>query len=347
MNKVENNLSRRGVPEPVLRTIESVMASYPHGQIRYDISPPMPFPAARGLTTPVIAIGDVHGHSAPFAVLLRELMEAYPHASIRFLGDLIHRGPDSGGALALAIVACMAIEDERGGRTAMLHPGNHEEMLLNVLALLEGNEAYADHLPTINLLEYIKQNQAWETPFLSSENPSWAIQHDVLKRMPKDFAAILSDLGGLSPWLMHCPVASQSGDIVFVHAGIAATPDAERDPVAWAEKHPLLLTFPEPGGPRWIHRGVVGRKRQFPNGRVIVFGHMIDPAYAEVLEDGRFLEIDPSAPTLGIDSGSYDTGVITGAIFETGTIRLAHVRFDQTAQMATKGVDAGHFVRED
>lgn len=336
---MKENMQRPGVPDIVLGTMERVMASYPHGQIRYSLSQPMPFPASKGLKAPVIAIPDIHGHSAPMAVLLHNLMEAYPQASIKFLGDLIHRGPDSGGALALALTICMAIEDEGGGRTATLHPGNHEEMLLNTLAYLEGNEAFRDHPPTIDLIQYILENPAWESRFIHDDNPSQSIQNDVLSRMPEQYAQMLSAMGGLIPWIMNCPVASQEGKLVFVHAGIAPTSDAERNPVAWANAQPILLTWPDMmTGPRWIHTGVVERQAPFPNGHVVVFGHMIDPAYAEALEENRFLEIDPSAPTLGIDSGSYATGVITGAVFEDGTIRLAHVQFDPTARMVEQDV---------
>lgn len=321
------------IPQALLQTIERILKSYPAGDITYSIGKPMPFAAAKGLEHPVIVIPDIHGHSAPMAVLLREVMEAYPSASLRFLGDLVHRGPDSGGALALAITACMALEDERGSRSAILHPGNHEEMLLNILLALAG-EIDLDKNPHVKkLLQYIRENKTWERNFIDDEDPAASIQNDILSRMPEDYADIIRSLGGVVPWVMNCPVASRTGDLVFVHAGIPPIPTAEHDPVGWAEQFPILRSDNINPHPRWVNEGVVGRTKPFPGGYSVIFGHMIDPEYSMALEFDEPIKIDAFAPTLGLDAGSYDYGVILAGIFENGTVRLAHVSFDPHTKM--------------
>lgn len=76
----------------------------------------MPFPRT-------IAIGDVHGHVAALAGLLR-LVEPRPADTVVFLGDYVSRGPDSREVIQAVI------DLGRRCRVVALR-GNHEEMLLD------------------------------------------------------------------------------------------------------------------------------------------------------------------------------------------------------------------------
>lgn len=67
----------------------------------------------------VIAIGDVHGCAQELAELLEKL-DLRRHDRVILLGDLVNRGPDSAGVIALA---------RRYAHCALL--GNHELRLLN------------------------------------------------------------------------------------------------------------------------------------------------------------------------------------------------------------------------
>lgn len=67
----------------------------------------------------IIAIGDIHGCATEFALLLEKLAPTR-NDRIILLGDLINRGPDSAGVIALA---------RRHAHRALL--GNHELRLLN------------------------------------------------------------------------------------------------------------------------------------------------------------------------------------------------------------------------
>ncbi len=69
-----------------------------------------------------IAIGDVHGHSAALASLIR-LLEPQTDDTIVTLGDYVDRGPDSRGVIELLI--------ELADRCRLIPlMGNHEEMML-------------------------------------------------------------------------------------------------------------------------------------------------------------------------------------------------------------------------
>jgi len=71
------------------------------------------------MTGRIIAIGDIHGCVDEFAQLLAKLELTRPDRVV-LLGDLVNRGPDSAGVIALA---------RRHAHRALL--GNHELRLLN------------------------------------------------------------------------------------------------------------------------------------------------------------------------------------------------------------------------
>ena len=70
----------------------------------------------------LIAIGDIHGHAAALAALIR-LVKLEPEDTLVTLGDYLDRGPDSKGVLN------QLIELESRCKLVPLK-GNHEEMML-------------------------------------------------------------------------------------------------------------------------------------------------------------------------------------------------------------------------
>jgi len=70
-----------------------------------------------------IAIGDIHGHAAALAGLLR-LVEPRPADTVVFLGDYVSRGPESREVIQTVI------DLGRRCRVVALR-GNHEEMLID------------------------------------------------------------------------------------------------------------------------------------------------------------------------------------------------------------------------
>jgi hypothetical protein len=75
------------------------------------------------MTTPIYAIGDIHGHLDK----LEEVMEAIladggPEAEVVFLGDLVDRGPDSRGVIDFVL------DGLKQGRKWTILTGNHDRM---------------------------------------------------------------------------------------------------------------------------------------------------------------------------------------------------------------------------
>ncbi len=70
----------------------------------------------------IIAVGDIHGHAAALAALIR-LIQLQPGDTLVTLGDYVDRGPDSKGVLD------QLIELENQCHLVPLM-GNHEEMML-------------------------------------------------------------------------------------------------------------------------------------------------------------------------------------------------------------------------
>lgn len=97
------------------------------------MDPFLPAPARLAAGRRVYAIGDVHGCAERLAALharIAEDMRARPvrEATIVHLGDLIDRGPDSAG-----VVAMLVGRREIAGCSVVNLQGNHEAMMLAAL----------------------------------------------------------------------------------------------------------------------------------------------------------------------------------------------------------------------
>ena len=84
-------------------------------------------PDATTAGRPVVAIADVHGRSDLLGGMLDAIERDLPDARIVLLGDLIDRGPDVPGTLALA----MDVQVRFPGARVLL--GNHENWLLTTI----------------------------------------------------------------------------------------------------------------------------------------------------------------------------------------------------------------------
>jgi serine/threonine protein phosphatase 1 len=96
---------------------------------------------------------------------------------------------------------------------------------------------------------------------------------------------------GLLDWLQRLPLTAQSGDYFFCHAGIrpgVSLKRQSRDDLLWIRDQFLEDTTPHPA--------------------VIVHGHTVTP------------EVDVRANRIGIDTGAYESGVLT-ALYLEGTRR--------------------------
>lgn len=155
----------------------------------------------RGPEAQLFAIGDVHGQAAALAAAL-DAIAAVPAIGlprwVLFLGDLIDRGPDSLGAIQLAMgAAARARADE-----LVCLPGNHELMLLD--ALLDPEDymsrwlgAGGDELARQVDADYTAGNLTELAELLEA-----SIDSEFLSRMTSG------------------PTFHKAGDVLFVHAGL-------------------------------------------------------------------------------------------------------------------------------
>lgn len=169
------------------------------------------FPNSAEADGQVFVIPDVHGRSDLLGAMLDRIggLPAPPPGTERnlvFTGDLIDRGPDSLGAIRLAVEASI------GGKPAVILPGNHEGAMVDSLDMPLETGVFEDWF-------------------------EWG-GHSVLDQLPSGKAgtpeALLDELRAALPagFVEHIRTASshfRCGDLLMVHAGILP-PIGARDP---------------------------------------------------------------------------------------------------------------------
>jgi serine/threonine protein phosphatase 1 len=199
----------------------------------------------------VFAVGDIHGRSDLLQALLDEAASEPKRRERRvivFLGDLVDRGPDSLGAIELAIGA-----DERiHADDSIALMGNHEAMMRLALDSRTPAEGAIDALA------------AW----LHNGGAAAVRQFADLDARPDGAEDLLAHIRAALPvhlwhWLESLRPHWRSQDVLFVHAGV--NPGVELDgflgtpwnePLAeleedrhWAwVRWPFLEASPGPGG---------------------------------------------------------------------------------------------------
>ena len=162
----------------------------------------------------VFAVGDIHGRVDLLGALLDEAAREprlRDRRAIVFLGDLVDRGPDSLGAIDLAIGAARIGADQQ---IALM--GNHEAMMRLALDPATPWEV------AIEALEAWIANGGEQTlaEFVEADEP------------PEDLDGLLAAARAALPqrvqaWLASLRASWRSGDILFVHAGVNPRVDLE------------------------------------------------------------------------------------------------------------------------
>jgi serine/threonine protein phosphatase 1 len=227
----------------------------------------------------VYAIGDIHGRADLLAQLHRQIREDAANASgnikktVVYLGDYVDRGLESMGVIDLLLTA----PTDEFARIYL--KGNHEDTLLRFLKdpsigsdwFAIGGDAtvlsYGIRIPT----------------GLTSEQYFEYTWKEFRARIPKDHLEFL-----LSLQLMH-----QTGDYVFVHAGI---------------KPGVPLELQHPEDLMWIRREFLDSKEKHE--KVVVHGHMF------------MTQPEIQAHRIGIDTGAFATNVLTCIVLEGVTQRF-------------------------
>jgi serine/threonine protein phosphatase 1 len=188
------------------------------------------------------AVGDIHGRLDLLDCLLDQIKEDIQKRPVEqtiivFLGDLIDRGPDSAG-----VIERLRTLDDVAAKSHFLQ-GNHEEMLLRVLAR-EAGLAY-------NWLRFGGDACA----------QSYDVSIQALRHMDEDrIAAVLSEAIPAShiAFLESFSDTFRFGDYLLVHAGI---------------RPGVPLDNQQPRDLRWIRQPFLSDRRD--HGYMIIHGHTI------------------------------------------------------------------------
>lgn len=190
------------------------------------------------MTTPIYAVGDIHGQLTELHRVLG-LIEADggPDAEIVFLGDYTDRGPDSKGVLDLLV------EAQAEGRNWTFLQGNHDRMFHWFMRPYPQHEAY---LP-IDL--------SWLHPRLGGDTTlaSYGLEFTEKSRMLEVHRAARDTVPQAHvTFLQDAVVSYETETLFFAHAGIrpgVALPDQDKEDLLWIRKdfhidprmHPKLI----------------------------------------------------------------------------------------------------------
>jgi len=245
----------------------------------------------------VFAVGDIHGRSDLLAALIDEAArepKLRDKRAIVFLGDLIDRGPDSLGAIDLAIGAKARV----GADEAVALMGNHEAMMRLALDPETPWEDAIDALDTWianggdrTMAEFVKTDEA-----------------------PEDLEALLKMVRAAPPprvraWLESLRASWRSGDVLFIHAGV--NPQVELEAFLAVPWNTPLAQLDEDRHWAWVRWPFLAdrpRKGGF-SGCFVVHGHTPNDARRDPSHKDQI-----AAFRLNLDAGSGLTGIAKMAI---------------------------------
>ncbi|KPA20249.1 diadenosine tetraphosphatase [Shimia sp. SK013] len=234
------------------------------------------------MTTPIYAIGDIHGHLDQLDDMLARIeADGGPDAQIVFLGDYVDRGPDSQGVIERLRAGLAA------GRNWICLKGNHDRMFE---WFMEDTPRHDPHL----LVDFFwlhkrlggvqtLESYGIDVPY---EDRLFTVHKRAKDAVPQAHVDFLKSLH----------IYHQHDDLLFVHAGI-------RPGVALADQHENDLV--------WIRQGFIDDSRRHPwlvvHGHTALekathFGNRIDldggaaygrPLCAAVFENGKVWQLMP------------------------------------------------------
>jgi serine/threonine protein phosphatase 1 len=262
-------------------------------------------PRSVAADTEVFAIGDIHGRPDLLHALLDEAAREPRRRERRalvFLGDLIDRGPDSLGAVDLAVGAGARI----GANEQIGLMGNHETMMRLALDPRTPWEAALDALA--NWLR--NGGAAVARQFLNFE---------VQPIGPEELLTVIRVAAPdrIRTWLESLRTSWRSDKVLFVHAGVDPNVDLERflalpwnTPLGEVEEDghwawvrwPFLDASPGPGG---------------FSGYFVVHGHTPNDARPNPSHEAQIRDF-----RLNLDAGSGKTGLAKMGVFRGSEVKV-------------------------
>jgi serine/threonine protein phosphatase 1 len=254
-------------------------------------------PFAASPETEIFAVGDIHGRSDLLAALIDEAAREPRRGEKRaivFLGDLVDRGPDSLGAIDLAIGAAARIGADEDIRLM----GNHEAMMRLALdsatpwdVAIEALEAWIANGGEKTLAEFVEADEPPEDvdELLNAARAS----------LPKRVRA----------WLEGLRASWRSGELLFVHAGV--NPRFELEAFLAVPWNMPLASLDEKRHWAWVRWPFLNH-RPGPEGFggvFVVHGHTPNDARRNASHEDQI-----AGYRLNLDAGSGVTGVAKMAI---------------------------------
>ena len=245
----------------------------------------------------IFAVGDIHGRSDLLVALIDEAArepKLRDKRTIVFLGDFVDRGPDSLGAIDLA----MATKARIGADEAIALMGNHETMMR---LALDPETPWDD---AIDAFDTWLANGGDRTvaEFLKTGEP------------PEYLDDLLTEARASLPprirsWLESSRASWRSGQVLFVHAGV--NPKVELETFLAVPWNVPLAKLDEDRHWAWVRRPFL-EHRPGPDGFggfFIVHGHTPNDARPEASHADQIAGF-----RLNLDAGSAMTGVAKMAI---------------------------------
>ncbi len=221
----------------------------------------------------VYAIGDIHGRLDLLDELLAKIgtddaARSPAKTTLVILGDLPDRGPDTRGVVERLMGLAAASSD------IIFLMGNHEELMIRTW---EGDRQVAGTFNRVGgkatLLSYGVRSDVYDSWDLAE------LANQTVHYVPRDHIDFMRSFRDYY----------QSGDYLFVHAGIAPG-------IAIEDQDPIDL--------RWIRRSFL--ESTSDHGAMIIHGHTITD------------RVDERPNRIGIDTGAFGSGVLTAIGIEGG-----------------------------
>jgi len=253
----------------------------------------------------IFVVGDIHGRPDLLRPLLDEAALEPRRRNKRvilFLGDLVDRGPDSLGAIDLAIGAAEQI----GADEKVFLMGNHEAMMRLALDPKSPWDDALDALETWLMNgggAVVRQFAHFETPPPGPEELLTVIRVAVPARVRN--------------WLESLKSHWRSNDILFVHAGV--NPRMDLAAFLAAPWNAPLATLDEERHWAWVRWPFLERRpgREGFSGLFVVHGHTPNDASPDSTP-----ELQIACFRLNLDVGSGLTGMARMGVFRGSEVKL-------------------------
>jgi serine/threonine protein phosphatase 1 len=257
----------------------------------------------------VFAIGDIHGRSDLLGALINEAArepKLRDKRTIVFLGDLIDRGPDTLGAIDLA----MAAKTRVGADDTIALMGNHETMMRLALDpetpwgdAIDAFDTWTANGGDRTMAEFVKPEQ-----------------------LPENLDDMLTQAHASLPprvraWLASLRASWRSGQVLFVHAGV--NPQVELESFLAAPWNTPLAQLDEDRHWAWVRRPFL-EHRPGPGGfrgLFVVHGHTPNDARRKASHADQI-----SGYRLNLDAGSAMTGIAKMAVIRGRDAEVVSVR---------------------